>query len=149
MIFMYSLWNGIFFHSVIMIKVAIIHMHVNLTNVGLSIFVCYSLFGFISESDDWMRAIPGLHIPLKELTWMERKVCDTLARWEKFIIILAWREGSKKITALWAKVGIMLMLDNPTWQEKFCQRTYPACREKGIMTHVLIVYPTLGNSFLE
>jgi hypothetical protein len=39
------------------------------------------------------------------------------------------------------------MLDNPMWQEKFCQMTHRAWWEKDIMTHVLIVYPTLGNSF--
>jgi hypothetical protein len=37
------------------------------------------------------------------------------------------------------------MLDNLIWWEKFCQRTNPAWREKDIMTHVLIVYPTLGK----
>jgi hypothetical protein len=73
---------------------------------------------------------------------MERKCCDTLARREKFTII----PGSKKITALWAKIGIKPMLDNPTWWEKFWQRTHPVWWEKGIMTHVLIVYPTLRNS---
>jgi hypothetical protein len=71
---------------------------------------------------------------------------DTLARREKFMIIPAWGEkGSEKIIALWAKVGIMLMLDNPIWQDKFCQRTPPAGRDKDIMTHVLILYPTLGK----
>jgi hypothetical protein len=41
----------------------------------------------------------------------------------------------------------MLMLDNLIWREKFCQRTNPAWREKDIMIHVLIVYPTLGKRF--
>jgi hypothetical protein len=32
---------------------------------------------------------------------------------------------------------------------KFCQRTNPAWREKDIMTHMLILYPTLGKRILE
>jgi hypothetical protein len=55
------------------------------------------------------------------------------------------RESSEKIPALWAKVGIMLMLDNPKWREKFWQRTHLSWREIDIMTHVLILYPTLGK----
>jgi hypothetical protein len=39
------------------------------------------------------------------------------------------------------------MLDNSIWWEKFYQRTHPAWREKVIMTHVLIVYPTLEIVF--
>jgi hypothetical protein len=54
-------------------------------------------------------------------------------------------KGSEKITAWLAKVGIMLMLDNLIWREKFCQRTNTAWREKDKMTHVLIGYPTLGK----
>jgi hypothetical protein len=111
--------------------------------------MCYNLFRFIFEFDDWMQANLGMHVPFQVITWMERKVCDTLARREKFIIISAWGEDSEKITTWLANVGIMLMLDNLIWRKKFCQRTNPAWWEKDIMTHVLIVFSRLGNSLLE
>jgi hypothetical protein len=120
----------------------------NLTDVGLSMYVLQfiQIYFLNCEFDDWMQANLGMHIPFLVITWMERKVCDTLARREKFIITAALREKSEKIAWL-AKVGIMLMLDNLIWREKFYQRTNPAWQEKDIMTHVLIVCSSFWSSY--
>jgi hypothetical protein len=51
-----------------------------------------------------------------------------LPKWRGKIVMLLHDEKSfEKITSLWAKVGIMLMSDNPTWREKF---------DKGLILHV-------------
>ena len=42
-----------------------------------------------------------------------------LAWREKFVIVPAWREKFEKIPAWRCKVGIVLMLTNPTWRESF------------------------------
>jgi hypothetical protein len=43
-----------------------------------------------------------------------------LPKWRgKIVMLLHDEKSSEKITSLWAKVGIMLMSDNPTWREKF------------------------------
>jgi hypothetical protein len=85
----------------------------NLTNVGLSMCVL-QFIRFISEFEDWMRANPGMHVPSKnylnggESLWYSRttrKVCNYTRIAGK---------SSEKIPTLWVKVGIMLMLDNPT-----------------------------------
>jgi hypothetical protein len=119
----------------------------NFTNVGLS--MCVLQFIQIYFWIWWLNVSQSWHAcPFQGIIWMEEKVCDTLTRREKFVIV--YPHGGKsfeKIPGWLAKVGIMLMLDNPMWQEKFCQMTHRAWWEKDIMTHVLIVYPTLGNSF--
>jgi hypothetical protein len=47
-----------------------------------------------------------------------------------------------------ANFGIMSLIENYlAWQEKFWHSTYPAWREKVVMTHVLLVYPTQGEKF--
>jgi hypothetical protein len=51
-----------------------------------------------------------------------------LPKWRgKIVMLLHDEKRSEKITSLWAKVGIMLMSDNPTWREKF---------DKGLILHV-------------
>jgi hypothetical protein len=42
-----------------------------------------------------------------------------LAWWEKFVIVPAWREKFEKIPTRQGKVGIVLMLINPAWWERF------------------------------
>jgi hypothetical protein len=38
---------------------------------------------------------------------------------KKFMIVPAWREKFEKIPAWWGKVGIILVLINLAWREKF------------------------------
>jgi hypothetical protein len=54
---------------------------------------------------------------------MAEKVC---------VIVPAWREKFEKIPVLRGKVGIVLMSTGEFWYS-----TYPAWREKDVMTHVL------------
>ena len=42
-----------------------------------------------------------------------------LAWREKFVKVPAWWKKFEKIPAWWSKVGIVLMLTNPAWQESF------------------------------
>jgi hypothetical protein len=90
--------------------------------------VCYSLFRF----SFW---IMNLMIECKSIlacmfllviTWMERKVFDTLTRREKFIIIPTWRERLWENNHMIGYCSHNAILDNLMCQKKFC---------KGLILH--------------
>jgi len=97
----------------------------NLTNVRLS--MC------IKEYSDLFLNLMIEHESILAIMFVQG---NYLAWREKFVIVPAWREKFEKIPAWWGKVGIVHILTNPAWRE-FWHSTYPAWREKDVMTHVL------------